>query len=283
MRIGAVAGLWRYAVKSMQGERLPGVRLTRRGIPGDRGWAVFDEQRGGISGAKRMPGLRNCRSAYDVEPEEGEAPPIATIRFPDGTMMPADAPDANARLSAFVGRPVTLRSLEPHGDDAPRITMASETPEMARALMGLAPGEPEADMAGLSGERLARLRQGNFFDAYPLHVLTTTTLRTLAAIAPTSLWDLRRFRPNVLLELDQAQGHPELAWVGRRLRIGSAVIEVAMGCPRCVMATQAVDELPLDPGIMRTLVRESKHNAGIYASIAEPGETREGDEVTLLD
>jgi uncharacterized protein YcbX len=281
--VGVVERLQRFPVKSMLGERLPRVTVTQRGIPGDRGWALFDEQRGGITGAKRLPGLRHCRARYEREPVGGEVPPHVVIELPGGTRIASDAAGASERLSAFLARAVTLRSLQPSGIDAPRITMASETPEVARALMGLVPGEPEADMGALSGERLARLRQGNFFDAYPLHVLSTTTLRTLATIAPASLWDVRRFRPNVLISLDAAEGFPEHAWVGRRIRIGSAVIEVAMGCPRCVMATQAVDELPHDPGIMRTLVRESKHNAGIYASIVEPGEAREGDEVRLLD
>jgi len=49
---------------------------------------------------------------------------------------------------------------------------------------------------------LRLLRQGNFFDAFPLHLLTRTTLRTLARLAPESNWDERRFRPNLLVEAD---------------------------------------------------------------------------------
>ena len=55
-----------------------------------------------------------------------------------------------------------------------------------------------------------------------------------------------------------------------------------MECPRCVMVTQEVDDVPKDPRVMRTLVKETRHAAGIYAQIAEEGVVRAGDEVELL-
>jgi uncharacterized protein YcbX len=149
--------------------------------------------------------------------------------------------------------------------------------------MGILPGEPEPDMSAFSPERLRLLRQGNFFDAHPLHLITRTTLRTLARLAPESDWDERRFRPNLLIETDDPDGFPELAWPGRRLRVGDAMIEVVTGCPRCVMVTLQGDGLPQDHRIMRTLVRETNHTAGVYAGVAGEGEVREGDTIELLD
>ena len=57
MRIGGVDEIWRYPVKSMAGERLPGTAVGPQGLTGDRGWAVRDEERGGIRGAKKIPEL----------------------------------------------------------------------------------------------------------------------------------------------------------------------------------------------------------------------------------
>jgi hypothetical protein len=284
MRIGTISQLWRYPVKSMGGERLKSATLSWRGIPGDRGWAVYDESRSGITTAKRVPPLRTCRARYAAEPVSGAGSPSAEITFPDGTTVSTESAEASRRLSELAGRTVSLRALGPAGSEAaPRITTAGESPEAIRALMGILPGEPEADMSAFAPERLRLLRQGNFFDAHSLHLITRTTLRTLARLAPESDWDERRFRPNLLVETGDPNGLPEIAWLGRRLRVGGAIIEVVTGCPRCVMVTLPGDDLPQDPRIMRTLVRETNHTAGIYASVVEEGYVREGDAIEMLD
>ena len=87
---------------------------------------------------------------------------------------------------------------------------------------------------------------------------------------------------NLLVESDATGGYPELGWLGRRLRVGSAVLELVAGCPRCVMVTQPVDDVPEDHRIMRTLVRETQHTAGIYARVAAEGTVRIGDAIEIL-
>ena len=278
--LGRVVGLWRYPVKSMGGERLERATFSWRGIPGDRGWAVFDETRGGVSGAKRLPPLRSCHARYPHAPAPGAASPPAEIEFPDGARVMSDSDEAPRRLSALLGRPVTLHALGPAGSEStPRLTTKGETPETVRALAGLVAGEPMADTSEFPPERLRELRRGNFFDAFPIHLITHTSLRTLARIAPDSRWDERRFRPNLVFEAGETEGYPEQAWIGRRLQVGAAVIEVAAGCPRCVMVTQPVEDVPQDPRVLRTLVRETKHTAGVYARVVEEGEVRLGDEL----
>jgi uncharacterized protein len=283
MIAGTVEQLWRYPVKSMAGEPLTATRVGRRGFAGDRGWAVHDETRQGITGAKRIPALRLCRARYLTPPDVDGVPPAAEIEWPGGVPIASDAPDAARRLGDHVGRPVSLHVLgPPEAGTAPRLTMDMEPPEVQRELNGLLPGEPAQDYGDLGGERLRQLRHGNFFDAYPIHLITRTTLRTLARIAPESDWDDRRFRANVYMACALDRDYPELDWIGRRLRLGSAVLQVAMGCPRCVMVTQAVDGVPQDHRIMRTLVRETRHTAGVYAGVVQAGEVRIGDEIELL-
>ena len=281
--LGTIAQLWRYPVKSMAGESRDAVEFSRHGIPGDRGWALLDEERQGVTNAKRQPRLRHCRARYANEPAAGAAAPPVEIVLPDGGSVLSHTADASRRLSDYLGRAVSFCGLGPAGSEAaPRIPMAEESEDTVRAFNGLVAGEPMPDMSAFPPEKLQALRAGNFFDAYPVHVLTRTTLRTLAQRAPGSVWDERRFRPNVLLDVRESDGFPELEWLGRRLRVGSAVLEVVVGCPRCVVVTQPVDELPPDPGVMRTLVRETRHTAGIYASVVEPGVARVGDAVELL-
>jgi MOSC domain-containing protein len=284
MRVGSISQLWRYPVKSMAGERLDTAAVTWRGIPGDRGWAVYDESRNGITGAKRLPLLRACRARYARPPVPGAGSPPAEITLPDGTLILTDSHGAAGRLGGLLGRPVTLRSLGPAGSEsAQRLTAEGESADAVRGMMGLLPDEPTADMSEFPAERLRLLRQGNFFDAFPIHLLTRTSLRTLAQRAPESIWDERRFRPNLLVEADDPAGYPELGWLGRRLRVGGAVLEVVTGCPRCVMVTQPAEDVPQDHRVMRTLVRETRHTAGIYAGVAGEGEVSVGDEVEILE
>jgi len=276
-----IEGLWRYPVKSMAGERLEQAFLGARGIPGDRGWAVFDETRGGVTGAKRIPALRAGKPRYVREPVEGEASPPVEIALPNGTVARSDG-GAGPALSAWLGKPMSLVGLDGTAAAAPRLVLSTESVEFQRAAMGLIEGEPDADMSRLPPERITALRRGNFFDAFPIHLITRKSIATLARIAPDTLWDLRRFRMNLLVEGDLEGDYPELSWVGRLVRVGKAVIEVDMECPRCAMVTQAVDEVPHDPRVMRTLVRETHHAAGIYALVVEPGEVRVGDGVEVL-
>lgn len=283
MRVGTVSQLWRYPVKSMAGERLESVLFSWRGIPGDRGWAIYDETRRGVTGGKRMPRLRACHARYLETPVAGEASPAVEIVLPDGIRFRSDAADASGRLGDYLGKAVSFRSLGPAGSEsAPRLTMQDEDAETVRALNGLLPGEPMPDMSAFPPERLRQLRQGNFFDAFPVHLLTRTTLGTLSRIAPDSRWDERRFRPNLLVEDAGEDGYPEQDWMGRRLQVGAATLEVVTGCPRCVMVTQPVDDVPEDHRIMRTLVRETRHTAGIYARVIGEGGVRIGDPITLL-
>lgn len=280
MRLGTISELWRFPVKSMGGERLGAATLSVRGIPGDRGWAVYDEARAGITTGKRVHALRSCRARYASEPVAGEGSPPVEITFADGSTTRTDAPDITPRMCALAGRAVSLHALGPAGTEAtPRVNSAADSPETARALMGILPGETEPDYSMFTPEGLRALRQGNFFDAFALHLISRTTLRTLKDIAPESDWDERRFRANIVMDAVATDGYPEQAWVGKKLRVGKAVLDVMMGCPRCVMVTLAGDGLPRDHQIMRTLVRETKHIAGVYMRVAVAGDVRVGDAI----
>jgi uncharacterized protein YcbX len=281
MKIGTIAEIWRYPVYFMGGERRPEIHVGRMGVPGDRGWAVYDEERQGVTTAKRLPALRGCSARYPTEPVEGEAPPPAQVQLPDGSMLWTHGDDFAPRMTALFGRPVSARSLGPAGSVSTPRVKGSGDPADARTVLGLEPGEPMPDMRAFPPEVLKALRHGNFFDAFPLLMLTSATLATLRGHLADGDWDVRRFRPNVFVEMNGTTDYPELDWIGRRLRIGGAVVEPVVGCPRCVMVTQPVDELPPDPRVMRTLVREAHHTAGVYARVVTGGAIRLGDDVEL--
>ena len=83
-----VISIHRYPVKSMAGEDLEEATLGERGLPGDRAWAVRDEVRGGIRGAKKLPRLMECAARYEKAPApEGSSP--AEITLPGGETLHA--------------------------------------------------------------------------------------------------------------------------------------------------------------------------------------------------
>ena len=81
-----------------------------------------------------------------------------------------------------------------------------------------------------------------------------------------------------------ADGHPEFDWVGRRLQVGDAVLDIPAACPRCVMITREVDaDTPQDRTILRHVVKDLGQNVGVYATVAAPATIHAGDPVTVLD
>lgn len=124
---------------------------------------------------------------------------------------------------------------------------------------------------------------GTFFDLGIVHVITTATLDRLRQLYPEGRFEVRRFRPNVVVGLPDGQaGFVENEWVGRALTIGDEVrLRITQPCPRCVMTTVAQDDLPKDPGILRTAARHNEVNVGVYATVERPGRIRRGDAVRL--
>jgi uncharacterized protein YcbX len=283
MVVGRIRELWRYPVKSMGGEKHERLAIGPRGIPGDRGWAIRDERAGEIRGAKKLPALLGCSAAYLSEPTADSVPP-AEIRFPDGTRLRTDAPDVAARLSSLVDRPVTLWPLQPQTALDHYRRAAPDDPDILaemRAIFGRLESEPLPDLSVFPAEIMEYTSPlGTYFDAFPLHLLTTASLATLQARTPAARFDVRRFRPNVVVETAAGTtGLPEADWAGKMLVAGSTRIRVEIPCVRCVMTTVAQGDLPKDPSVLRTIVRDGAQNLGVYATVAAPGILKVGDEV----
>ena len=127
------------------------------------------------------------------------------------------------------------------------------------------------------------LPEGTFFDAATVHVLTTATLERLRELYPQGRFEVRRFRPNIVVELaNGARDFIENAWVGHTLALGDQVrLRISGPCPRCVMTTLAQADLPKDPGILRTAAQHNQVNVGVYASVVQGGTVRRGDAIRL--
>jgi uncharacterized protein YcbX len=272
--------IWSYPVKSMLGGRVPQAALADNGITGDRMFALRDGQRDAIASGRRVPGLVKLAAAM-------RADGVAVITLPDGSTVTADQADVDQRLSDAVDHPVSLWAKQPVDNTEFYRRGRPDHEDMLtelRDIFGRDEDEPLPDLGLFPPEMIEfEYPPGNYFDAYPLMIMSTSAVRSLRAALPEVALDERRFRPSLVIDTGDAEGHPEFDWVGRRLRIGAAEVQILSGCPRCVMITRDFgDELPADRSVLRHVVRDLDQNVGVYATVNTPGAIAEGDSVELL-
>jgi uncharacterized protein YcbX len=142
------------------------------------------------------------------------------------------------------------------------------------------------DMAGLDYRDTVTdftLPEGTFFDCAVVHLLTTATVDRLRELYPSGRFEVRRFRPNVVVETaGGVKDFVENAWIGGTIAVGAALrLSITGPCPRCVMTTLSQGDLPKDPGILRTAAQHNKASVGLYASVLRGGTVRRGDAIRL--
>ena len=268
MDIGSVLSLWRYPVKSMMGEELNASAITERGLLGDRAYALMDPSTGKVVSAKnprKWSNLFEFRANYTEAPRPGEKLPPVQITLPESTIVTSEQSDIDQTLSAALGRDVELR------------TSAPKTPTLE---------EYWPDMDGLDHRETVtdeEMPPETFFDLAVIHVLTTATINRLRELYPAGRFEVRRFRPNILVE--PASGETtfvENSWIDRTLILGDEVrLSISGPCPRCVMTTLPQGDLPKDVGILRTATQQNQGNVGVYAKVLQGGKVRRGDPVRL--
>ncbi|RZT25876.1 hypothetical protein EV589_1624 [Mycobacterium sp. BK558] len=285
-----IVELWRFPVKSMGGNRVDTLRIDRRGVHADRLWAVRDVEKGVTASARRIPVLLQCSARYAAEPTEDAGPgnvPAVVITMPDGREFDGADPEADAALSELVDREVRLVALPaPKDTSAHRMSLQTSLDNFAadqvRRDFGLGDTDELPDTSVFSTRQMVTLARystppGTFVDLSPVHVLTTASLRSLSADG--NPYDVRRFRPNVLVDID-ADGFPESAWVGGEVRLGAVVLSVTNPTIRCVVPTRPQPGVELDTSLTRRLAERTDRFLGIYADVATPGTVRVGDDVS---
>jgi uncharacterized protein len=274
--LGAVGSLWRYPVKSMMGEELNAAELTDRGLRGDRVYALVDRADGKVATAKnprKWPHLFDFRAnLIERAAAESQAASIR-VTLPDGTMITSAQDNCDQILSRALAREVTLESVA--GGDEQATSSATRTANAE---------EYWPDMEGLDFRDTVTdfaLPAGTFFDCAVVHLITTATLDRLVELYPRGRFEVRRFRPNiVVLPASGETGFIENSWVGHTLAIGDEVrLNITGPCGRCVMTTLAQGDLPKDPGILRTAAQHNHVQVGVYAAVVRGGTIRRGDSV----
>jgi len=97
--------------------------------------------------------------------------------------------------------------------------------------------------------------------------------------------DIRRFRPNLVIDTKAAQPFEEDRWVGKILEFGAEgtgpAISVTMRDKRCVMINFDPDTTEANADVMKTVIRMNENHAGVYGTVVRTGELRVGQVVGL--
>lgn len=263
-----IASLWRYPVKSMMGEELNACDLTEKGLLGDRAFGVIDLSTGKLANAKnplKWPNMFQYRASFTEPPELSKPLPPVRITFPDGQTMLSTDEAQNEKLTESFGRTVQLATPSSHD-----IQFEGYIPE---------------DMKELENPGTIFTRnspQETFFDIAMVHIITTSTIDTLRKYIPESRIEPRRFRPNIIIHVPDAEGFVENDWVGKVLTIGGhAQLKILQPTPRCVMTTLAQGDLPKDPNVLKSIVENNAGSFGVYASVVKNGEIRTGNSIHI--
>ncbi len=238
-----VTSLWRYPVKSMQGEQLTTADVTNVGLAGDRQWAVFDVATGLALTAKREPRLLEAFASID---NDGHV----VITLPDRT-----AGSSDQALSTWLGRAVTLRRAT--HDHAATYEIAADF-------------EREAD----SQLHTWQGPVGSFHDSGRTHV-------SLASTRSFGSWSARRFRMNIIVDASGEDGFiGETVGIGTaRLSFVKAIDRCIM-VTRAQPAMGNDPALERDLDVLRIINATRQSFLGVGALIHTTGAISEGD--TLL-
>lgn len=237
-----VVSLWRFPVKSMQGEQLETAAVDGLGIRGDRQWALVDLTTGLALTARRVPELLFA-SARLVGDDDVE------IELPDGTVTTDDA-----ALSTWLGRSVELR-------------------HAGAGIVGRY--EIAADFEDEAGSRWFQWDgpEGTFHDS-------TRTRVSVLGTASIGTWDRRRFRGNVIVETSAAGAENDL--VGHSVELGTTVLDVVKPIDRCVITTRPQPGgIGRDLDVLRTINTERSACLGVSTVVASGGEIAVGDRLEV--
>jgi uncharacterized protein YcbX len=220
---------------------------------GNRIFYVIDD-RGRMLNGKNLKYLQTVVADYD-----GDA---LTLGFPDGREVAAEATYDGTITTSFFNHPKEARQVRGPFNDA-----LSEFFGQPLRLVGAA-------------SAVDRGRHG------AISVVSQASLRHLADVAERDAVKPRRFR--MLIEVDGIAAHEEDGWVGRQVRVGSALVRGCGHVGRCVITTRDPDTAEADLDTLK-LLATYRHKIGtteplafgIYGEVLEGGRVAVGDAVTV--
>lgn len=204
-------------------------------------------------------------------------------RYPVESMAGESLRLARLRAGRIEGDPVVLAERDG------RTLTARRYPGLLAHRAALGPdGEPlvdgrpwsspevtaDVERAAGPGARLVRYDGPERFDVLPLLVATDGAVEAFGH-------DGRRLRPNLLI--GGVEGLTEREWEGRRLRVGSCVVQIQDLRGRCVMTTYDPDTREQDVEVLKQIQARFDRTLALNAFATEEGTVQVGDAVELMD
>jgi len=257
--IGTVDSLWRYPVKSMRGEEMDEVFASFSGIYGDRLFA-FESS----ASPKGFPYLtaREQTRLLQYRPH---------FRNPDKAARPINLTEAESM------------GANPVWADPSELMVDVETPD-GRTVPINDPALIDMLRADIDQKHQLTLMRSEraMTDCRPVSIFSLQSARQLAEETGVPM-DKRRFRANIYLDLESANGFAENEFVGRSLRIGpKVVVTILERDPRCMMITLDPDTGEKTPAILKKVAQAHEGMAGVYGAVLVEGLLHKGDPVGVL-
>jgi uncharacterized protein YcbX len=251
-----IAWISRCPVKGLAIGQLDQCDLTETGISGDREFFLVDEN-------DRLVNSKGLGALQQIVPRHDRETDSLTLAFPDGTTVSQEV-----SLNGSLGAQFWGQTVEAQVVDGPWSEAISDF--VGRDLRLVRASEPATD----------RRRAG------AATLLGTGSLHALARILGVAEVDERRFRMN--FGIDGLGEHEEDKWLGRRVRLGEAVVVPQGNAGRCAVTTQNPDTGAPDLDTLKALaayrrdIESTEPLAfGVHAAVAQPGRVRVGDTVEL--
>lgn len=236
-KVGEIKSLYRYPVKSFQGEQLDWSQVETYGLRGDRSHAFINHDRFDRHlSAKKIPYLLGYGAEF-VENVQTNHFPSIQVKSPQGEVYNW----GNEFLQHMTNRFGLNLSMETYPMNHVDKTAVDEA-----------------------------------------HLLITTdaSLSALEKLKGEAV-DMRRFRPNIVLHLDQEQPFAEENWLGRSLQIGNIKVEILKQCKRCVMIGVDPENTNMDMSLLKDVAWQLDANFGVYAKVLQTGSVKTSDMVLI--
>lgn len=255
-----VAWLHVAPVKGLAIEARDHLELGPNGVEDDRRFCLIGED-GRLINGKRLAALTTIGAHFDPATDRLE------LRMPGG---------ARVAGTVIVGRPITI-----NGHQAPAHLVEGPWAAALSAELGRDIRLVRLDDPGRGHDRASK--QG------AATLLSIASLERMADEAKVDgRVDPRRFR--MLIGIDGASAHEEDGWIGKRVRVGEAVVVPGGNVGRCQVTTldpdkgvSDLDTLDVLAGYRGDLQTSEPLAFGIWARVERAGRIAVGDDITVSE